>query len=778
MIRRFLLALLIGAVCLGLGSEALLRQDMRQTQSQLFSDAQFLLNHMADHILLELHQARSDLRYLATQPELIDAAARESPVPLAINLNFQRFVEQKGIYDQIRLLDLSGQERARVDYRAGSSEIIPPETLQDKSHRPYFQEAVKLSAGQIYTSVFDLNQEHRRIELPLKPMIRFAQPLFDAEGRKVGVLVLNYLGRRILDELRHASTTFPGQALLTNAQGFYMLGPNREDEWGFMFADGADLTLAKQSPALWQQLAREPLLRVSDAQGLHIIGRLSHFVERRDGQEAEDCRECGWILGLRIPAAYLKNLRMQRRTQGIPVYFMLLGVYGLGVALTLHYARRKRLSETQVAALHAEIQAERDAFIGGPTVVFKWLNQFGWPVEFVSANVESVLGYSVDQFLNRDITYTSIIAPAFLAQVTEETRALTQDGQHWIERQPYQVVDGQGRLRWLRDTTTALRDHTGQITHYHGYVNDITDLKLAELHLRETGQYVQKVLDSTPDATLVIDTKTHALTFANRAALEIYGPMTDAEGLPLPCHKLSHNSDQPCEGADDPCPISTILDSKKTCRVIHRHFDSKGHPLYVELVASPIFDEHGHVTQIIETHRDVTTQVQERSELEELATRDSLTQTCNRLKFDLELTRHMQQSRSSGQALGLIMFDLDHFKEINDTRGHDAGDSVLQETADVIRARTRRSDVLARWGGEEFIILTPDTNLAIIRRIAENLRASLERHSFLRAGRVTASFGATIMKPTDDSEALLKRVDDALYEAKHGGRNMVVVKEP
>lgn len=152
---------------------------------------------------------------------------------------------------------------------------------------------------------------------------------------------------------------------------------------------------------------------------------------------------------------------------------------------------------------------------------------------------------------------------------------------------------------------------------------------------------------------------------------------------------------------------------------------------------------------------------------------DPLTDTFNRLKFDNELRFHLEKVRTIPSTLGVIMFDLDNFKMINDNFGHDVGDMVLKDVALLARDSIRKTDILARWGGEEFMILLPDTELRIVEKIAENLRQSIYRHSFESAQKLTASFGVTISDNTDSECELIKRVDNALYQSKNEGKNRV-----
>lgn len=165
-------------------------------------------------------------------------------------------------------------------------------------------------------------------------------------------------------------------------------------------------------------------------------------------------------------------------------------------------------------------------------------------------------------------------------------------------------------------------------------------------------------------------------------------------------------------------------------------------------------------------------------ELERLATTDELTGICNRRRF-LERAEHeLLAARRYGRALSLIMFDLDHFKRINDRYGHQCGDTVLTAAAETAGAGLRETDCLARYGGEEFAVLLPESGRAEAEAVAERMRDALARLRVAWDGgelSLTASFGATSLMAADrDIDQLLERVDRALYEAKGAGRNRVV----
>lgn len=165
------------------------------------------------------------------------------------------------------------------------------------------------------------------------------------------------------------------------------------------------------------------------------------------------------------------------------------------------------------------------------------------------------------------------------------------------------------------------------------------------------------------------------------------------------------------------------------------------------------------------------------AQLHEIAIRDYLTGCFNRRHFYTLAEPELARARRHDTALSLLIFDLDHFKQVNDTHGHACGDALLCQTVEVIQGRLRISDTLARIGGEEFVVLLPETELEQARLLAERLRQAMAEHHFEHAGQriaVTASWGVAAARPDDtDIDMLLDRADRALYMAKKDGRNRV-----
>lgn len=176
--------------------------------------------------------------------------------------------------------------------------------------------------------------------------------------------------------------------------------------------------------------------------------------------------------------------------------------------------------------------------------------------------------------------------------------------------------------------------------------------------------------------------------------------------------------------------------------------------------------------------RDATERVKAEERLTQLATTDTLTGIRNRRCFDEMLEREVGRAMRHASPLSLILFDVDHFKRINDMFGHQAGDRVLAQLAGAVGGAIRTTDLFARWGGEEFAILLPGCNLNAGRSLAEKLRLELEQQPFPDAGKVTCSFGVGEYTPGDNADGLMKKTDLCLYHAKASGRNRVETSSP
>lgn len=200
--------------------------------------------------------------------------------------------------------------------------------------------------------------------------------------------------------------------------------------------------------------------------------------------------------------------------------------------------------------------------------------------------------------------------------------------------------------------------------------------------------------------------------------------------------------------------------------------DATGNP---SISKDPFSATHSRIiTRLLHFISVVTSELEDANkELKRISGIDKLTQINNRLKLDEVLQYELSRSARYGTNLSVLILDIDHFKEVNDNFGHLAGDLVLTELAGILKFCVRESDTVGRWGGEEFLVILPQTSLESALTVAEKIRASVEKMEIPNVEHITCSIGAASFHKGDDCNNLLSRADMALYHAKNGGRNRV-----
>jgi len=170
---------------------------------------------------------------------------------------------------------------------------------------------------------------------------------------------------------------------------------------------------------------------------------------------------------------------------------------------------------------------------------------------------------------------------------------------------------------------------------------------------------------------------------------------------------------------------------------------------------------------------EVTTLAIEKNDLEKKAYHDTLTKIHNRTYFEETFCHAIMHQREQETHLSFMMLDIDKFKLINDTYGHQVGDDILVELAQLVESKTRKTDSFARWGGEEFVMILPNVTVEMALKIAENLRVVIALHTFAHNLSITCSFGVASLGEGESQKSVMKRADEALYRAKQAGRNRV-----
>lgn len=287
--------------------------------------------------------------------------------------------------------------------------------------------------------------------------------------------------------------------------------------------------------------------------------------------------------------------------------------------------------------------------------------------------------------------------------------------------------------------------------------------------LENPERFLLTIFNSIRDPFMILD-RSYQIIMVNDAYAQMKS-ISISELIRKRCYEVVYSRDNVC----DNCIVEKTFRSGDPCAKEKPTPLKDGSEIWVEIYTYPIFNEKGEVPYVIEYVRNITERKRMEKELERLATTDRLTQVYNRTRFEEVIDREIQEARRYNHPLSMIMLDIDHFKEVNDRHGHNTGDYVLKAIASIIRDKLREIDYIVRWGGEEFIIINPNTNARGAGLLAERLRKAIEGYRFEEVGRITVSFGVTQFRMDDTSDSFIKRADDAMYLAKQKGRNRTEV---
>ena len=295
-----------------------------------------------DAIAAELGMILGDIHYLAKQSSLHEWLDSGTSAAYArLTSDFLTFAKERGLFDQIRLLDQHGQEIVRINSVDGQLRVVSPGELQNKAGRYYIKETLALAAGKVFVSPFDLNVEHNEIEQPIKPMIRFSTQVFGQKGRLRGIIVLNYLGQRLLDRLSSYNTENGGGLWLLNTDGYWLLGPSAEVEWAFMSPERKAIRFSTQYRAAWERMMQGPV-RSQFMQNGNLFSYAKVALETAPG----DNNLAQWVLVGFVPSAAM-SAKQQASVSKLAVLFIALAVLIaiLSAVIAYHIVRRQLIED-------------------------------------------------------------------------------------------------------------------------------------------------------------------------------------------------------------------------------------------------------------------------------------------------------------------------------------------------------------------------------------------------------------------------------------------------
>ncbi|RLK51032.1 PAS domain S-box-containing protein/diguanylate cyclase (GGDEF)-like protein [Alkalispirillum mobile] len=380
----------------------------------------------------------------------------------------------------------------------------------------------------------------------------------------------------------------------------------------------------------------------------------------------------------------------------------------------------------------------------------------------VNAAAARFYGYSRTEMRGMRVTRINMLPPDEVAAAMERVRS----GQQAALYFPHRLASGEVR---------EVEVHSGSVNvggreYLHSIIHDITERQ----ELARNRRQLVEILEAAPQFISMSEANGR-VTYVNRKGREMVGdrlPETDPDTGEPPRFPDALYWVHP-EWA-----VKRLVEEAMPAAARDGHWEGEtallangGEELSLYQVVIAHRDEAGRVERFSTVAQDISDRKRQERALRFQASHDALTGLYNRRYTQRALQRELQLGQRTGQPVSAVLFDLDHFKRVNDTHGHAAGDRVLKRLAELVRARVRDTDIAGRWGGEEFMLVLPGTDDAGAEQVAETLRQKVEGCEFPTVGRVTVSVGYAEASATENVDELFKRVDEALYAAKRAGRN-------
>jgi len=383
-------------------------------------------------------------------------------------------------------------------------------------------------------------------------------------------------------------------------------------------------------------------------------------------------------------------------------------------------------------------------------------------IVFVNRATSVHTGYTPEELLSRP--FSDFIHPEDREEVTQSYRKLLEK-ENPLYSCSFRILTTDGSVKWV-ETNSVVIDWEGKPASLH-LLTDVTPRKILEEELQRLTAEKSLILDSLTELVAFVDRDMHII-WANRAASQYVGKNPDAL-LGGKCHEIWRGRSTPCSE----CPVVRAMETGEVCRGELGSEDGR----FWSITATPVKDKAGKVVGAVETILEITERKRYEEKLSFLSLHDSLTGLYNRAFFEGELHR---LSGSREYPITILVADLDGLKVVNDTLGHAKGDEMLKACAEVLQSSLRRSDILARIGGDEFAAILPNTGEKagedLVRRLHSAVEAYNKEHPDLL---LHLSLGvATCRSPDESLEDTLKKADDLMYRNKllnqASARNQIV----
>lgn len=374
-------------------------------------------------------------------------------------------------------------------------------------------------------------------------------------------------------------------------------------------------------------------------------------------------------------------------------------------------------------------------------------------IVYANPSFEKMTGYSSSELIGKSPKILQ--GPLTDRKVIEEMRGCIRTGRYF-EGSTINY-DKYGRPYNVEWCISPIKDEHGVIQYFISVQKNIS----AIIKAQQERNLLAQALNDSPDCVMITDAD-NQIVFVNTGFEELTGYKQD-EVLGKSPSILWKNHSAAADGMEIPIHFQPQAENLR----------KDGSFFFVDQSIAKIEDEANRVTHYVSFSKDATQRLEYERTLKDMASKDALTGLLNRRSGEQLLKQYVADKPDARNTLSLIMLDIDNFKKINDTYGHARGDEILKTQSLLLKHKVRSTDSVVRWGGEEFLILLPDTQLAAALEFAERIRRSIADENDCEAGKVTASLGVAELQVGESSASLLNRADKALYKAKLEGKNRV-----
>ncbi|MCP4076437.1 MAG: PAS domain S-box protein [Gammaproteobacteria bacterium] len=450
-------------------------------------------------IVTELSNIQSDVNFLARQAELHGYFDNLNAKTLAIMAHdFQLFSDKKIIYDQIRLIGINGMEVIRINNQNGKSTIVDKENLQNKKSRYYFIESLLLNRNEIYISPFDLNIEHGKIQLPLKPVIRFGTPVFNSKGIKVGVLILNYLGNRLLNNFRTATSNISKNVMLLNHEGYWLSHHNRNLEWGFML--DLEQSFATDFNTEWKQISSSQSGQFETQNGLFSYSTIYPGLEitglskeYNSGQSNPKTYNQPWNLIALITPEELNSLPKAFIRNNLFFYLIIFALFLLGT----HIIARLRVNQ-QITEIQVEFEQHFRKVLESIELNVLAVDLDG-NISFCNDSLLNLLGWNRAQLIGKNWIETLVVNRyknicSKIFQQSKDDNKCTTTHESWLQDR----IGNEYLIRWH---DTSMTDTEGNLIGLIFMGEDITQYRENEIKIR----HLSEAVEQSPASVMLTD---------------------------------------------------------------------------------------------------------------------------------------------------------------------------------------------------------------------------------------------------------------------------------